>query len=159
MLVCLETHFAVFLVDEKAREFEQVLEMRAIAAARKMGVTHLLAIDDDELLYCSAKGGSNGKVGPFVGKVTQEFVDDENFINAVTFGDGAARLSLYAKRKVLDDTRIQVSFVETGLQVFGKELFRKSLNGKGVWKQQYVTETADFRAMLTPSIFVLRKVA
>jgi len=33
--------------------------------------------------YCTAPGGSNGKVGPFVGQVTQEFLNEVDFINAV----------------------------------------------------------------------------
>ena len=60
-----------------------------------------------ELLYCSAKGGSNGKVGPFVGSVTQSFIDDIKFINAVSFFGGAVKLSLFAERKILDDAKIQ----------------------------------------------------
>ena len=76
-----------------------------------------------DLAYSSAKGGSNGKVGPFVGKVTQEFVDGLRFINAVTLGP--AKISLYAEREVLDDERIRVTFKETGVSLFGKELVRK----------------------------------
>lgn len=110
-----------------------------------------------ELLYCSAKGGSNGKVGPLVGKVTQTFVDDTQFINAVSFFGDAVRLSLYATREVLDDTRIRVTFQETGVQLWGTELFRKTITGSGVWKQKYVSESGDLRVMLTPSVFVLRR--
>lgn len=110
-----------------------------------------------ELLYCSSKGGSSGKVGPFVGKVTQTFVDDLNFINAASFFDDWVRLSLYATRDVIDDTRIRVSFKQTTLQLFGTEVFRKDITGSGVWEQQFVSESADLRVMLTPSIFVLRK--
>ena len=36
-----------------------------------------------DLLYSMSKGGSNGKVGPFVGSVTQIIVDETNFINQV----------------------------------------------------------------------------
>jgi hypothetical protein len=108
-----------------------------------------------DLLFCTAPGGSNGKVGPFVGTVTQQFLDGDNFINAVELFGGSVKVSLYAQRKVIADDRIQVTFKETGVQVFGNELFRKELNGNGVWKQRYVDD--DLRVMNTPSIFVLRK--
>ena len=108
-----------------------------------------------DLLFSTAKGGSNGKVGPFVGKVTQTFVDELNFINAVELFGGAVKISLFAEREVLDDTRIRVTFRETAAQAFGKELFRKSITGSGVWKQRFVDD--DLRVMMTPSIFILRK--
>ena len=108
-----------------------------------------------DLVYTSAKGGSNGKVGPFVGAVTQTFVDDRSFINAVDFFGGAVKLSLYAEREIIDDERIRVKFRETGVQVFGNEIVRKKMNGAGVWKQRYVDD--EIRIMNTPSVFILRK--
>lgn len=107
-----------------------------------------------DLLYSTAPGGSNGKVGPFIGKVTQEFVDEINFINAVELF-GAFKLSLYAKRKVIDGRRIQVTFEQTGVQLFGVEVFRKDINGSGVWSQRYVDDS--LRVMNTPSLFVLQR--
>ena len=96
-------------------------------------------------------------MGPFVGKVTQTFVDELNFINAVELFGGAVKISLFAEREVLDDTKIRVTFRETAAQAFGKELFRKSITGSGVWKQRFVDD--DLRVMMTPSIFILRKQA
>ncbi|CAE8621413.1 unnamed protein product [Polarella glacialis] len=61
-----------------------------------------------ELLYSTAPGGSNGKVGPFIGSVTQTFVDDLRFVNAVELF-GALKVSLEAEREVLDDSRIQAA--------------------------------------------------
>lgn len=110
-----------------------------------------------DLLFCTAKGGSNGKVGPFVGKVTQTFVDELRFINAVELFGGAVKISLFAEREVLDDTRIRVTFREMAAQLFGNELTRKSIEGSGVWKQRFVDD--ELRVMMTPSIFILRKQA
>jgi len=107
-----------------------------------------------DLLYCTAPGGSSGKVGPFVGKVTQTFMNGVEFINAVELF-GAAKLSLYAERKVLDDKRIRVTFKQTAVSIFGTEVFRKDIEGSGVWQQRYVDDT--LRVMNTPSIFVLQK--
>ena len=108
-----------------------------------------------DLVFCTAKGGSNGKVGPFVGKVTQTFVDETNFINAVALFGGAVKISLFAEREVLDDDKIRVTFKETAGACFGKQLFRKEIQGSGVWKQRFVDD--ELRVMNTPSIFVLRK--
>lgn len=39
-----------------------------------------------DLLFCTAPGGSSGKLGPLVGAVQQIFVDETRFVNAVTLG-------------------------------------------------------------------------
>jgi len=106
-----------------------------------------------DLVYCTAPGSSSGKVGPFVGDVTQTFVDDLRFVNAVELGP--LRVALEAERKIVDDDKIQVTFREMAFSLFGQELFRKPLKGQGVWEQRYVDE--NLRVMNTPSLFVLRK--
>ena len=108
-----------------------------------------------ELLWSMAKGGSNGKVGPFVGSVTQEIVDEENFINAVKLGP--LKIALSATREVLDDQRIRVKFVSTSVKLFGKQLLDKPTKGQGVWEQIAVNDDASLRVMNTPSLFVLRR--
>jgi len=106
-----------------------------------------------ELAYSTNEGGSSGKLGPFVGDVTQTFLDDRRFINAVELGP--LRVALEAEREVVDDTRIRVSFREMAFSLLGMELFRKPAKGKGVWEQCYVD--SNLRVMKTPSVFVLRK--
>lgn len=106
-----------------------------------------------ELAYCTSQGGSGGKLGPFVGDVTQTFLDDRRFINAVELGP--LRVALEAERDVLSDTSIQVSFTEMAFSLLGMELFRKPAKGKGVWEQCYVD--SNLRVMKAPSVFVLRK--
>lgn len=107
-----------------------------------------------DLLYCTAPGGSNGRVGPFVGQVSQKFLNELRFNNEVELF-GAVKISLEAERQVTDDLRIKVTFKELAFSLFGTELFRKTITGAGVWKQRYVDE--DLRVMDTPSLFVLRK--
>merc|ERR1712115_114104 len=107
-----------------------------------------------------AKGGSNGKVGPLTGKVCQIILDETNFINQVSLLGGALVVSLYAKREILDDHRIKVSFVETAFKLFGKEVKRQATKGQGVWKQLFVETGADgrsagLRVMRAPSLFIL----
>jgi len=106
-----------------------------------------------ELAYCTNQGGSSGKLGPFVGDVTQTFLDDCRFINAVELGP--LRVALEAEWDVVNDTRIRVSFREMAFSLLGMELFRKPAKGKGVWEQCYVD--SNLRVMKTPSVFVLRK--
>ena len=65
------------------------------------------------------------------------------------------KISLFAEREVLDDDKIRVTFKETAGACFGKQLFRKEIQGSGVWKQRFVDD--ELRVMNTPSIFVLRK--
>ena len=114
-----------------------------------------------DLLYSMAKGGSNGKVGPFVGRVSQIILDDKAFINQVELFGGFVTIQLHAEREVLDDDRIRVSFVETAFHIYGAAFPRKATAGQGVWKQLYVEPGADgtaaFRVMNTPSLFVLQR--
>ena len=114
-----------------------------------------------DLLYSMAKGGSNGKVGPFVGAVSQIIVNDQDFINQVSLFGGALVVQLHAKREVIGDNAIRVEFVETVFSLFGNEVKRQPTSGKGVWKQLFVQRGADgsaaLRVMRTPSLFVLRQ--
>jgi len=107
-----------------------------------------------DLVYCTAPGGSSGKVGPLVGAVTQTFVDDTRFINAVELL-GALKVSLEAEREIMDDTSIKVTFKEMAFALLGVEVFRKPAKGSGVWQQRYVD--SELRVMNTPSLFVLRR--
>jgi len=113
------------------------------------------------LMYSDAPGNSSGKLaGPFYGKVTQEFVDDTIFINAVEFGP--LKIALQAEREILSDTKIRVKFVETTIELFGIELVKKETSGAGTWEYLYsgILENKDgtskrIRIMNTPSLFVL----
>jgi len=136
------------LVQEKVEAAASALEASCPAQPSK---TKLSGVWD--LQYCTAEGSSNGKIGPFVGDVTQTFVDDVRFVNAVEFGP--LRVALQAEREIMDDQQIRVKFKETVFSIFGLELFRKPTQGSGVWTQRFVD--AGLRVMNTPSLFVLRK--
>ena len=118
-----------------------------------------------------AKGGSNGKVGPFVGKVNQIFVDDTNFINQVTLGP--LKVELLATREILDDKRVRVTFKKTRFNLFGNTLketetkvrgFLKVvkymtltlLQGSGVWTIKFFED--GLRIMDTPSLFIIKAI-
>lgn len=107
-----------------------------------------------DLLYCTAQGASSGKLGPLVGNVTQTFVDDVKFVNAVEFL-GVLKVALQAEREVIDENSIRVSFKKTVFSILGQEVFSTPSTGSGVWEQRYVD--SDLRIMNTPSVFVLRR--
>ena len=68
-------------------------------------------------------------------------MDETGFINQVElFGGALTNSQLHAKREVIDDDRIRVSFVETVFMLFGIELKRSPAKGQGVWEQVYVSE-------------------
>lgn len=114
-----------------------------------------------ELVYSTSPGGSSGAIGPFVGKVTQTFVDDEKFINSVELGP--VRIELNAVRSVLDGLRIRVKFEETIIKLFGLEVSRSPSKGQGLWKTLYAGEVQRngdrrlLRVMETPSLFIIQK--
>ncbi|GMH97661.1 hypothetical protein TrST_g10696 [Triparma strigata] len=105
-----------------------------------------------ELLFSMAKGGSNGKVGPFVGKVNQIFVDDTNFINQVTLGP--LKVELLATREILDDKRVRVTFKKTRFNLFGNTLKETETKGSGVWTIKFFED--GLRIMDTPSLFIIK---
>jgi hypothetical protein len=116
------------------------------------------------LVYSAAPGGSSGKVGPVVGKVTQVFEGDEIFYNRVELGP--LMISLKAKREIKSNTAIKVTFLQTTFFLFGQKVMQQELPGTsgGIWKVKFVGKIRDgngneklVRVMETPSLFVLEQ--
>ena len=85
---------------------------------------------EHKLIYSAAPGASSGRVfGNVVGKVSQFFEDDEIFYNRVNFGP--LQISLRAKREIMNDTTIKVSFLQTSFNLFGKTLKQGDVGGGG----------------------------
>ena len=115
-----------------------------------------------ELLYSAAPGGSSGAIGPFVGKVSQLFVNENIFKNIVNLGPLEVKLT--AERKVLDDSRIRVKFIETRVKLFSVEVLNKETKGQGVWQTLFSGVINDndgnpmlLRIMKTPSLFIIKQ--
>ena len=108
---------------------------------------------EHSLVFTTVAGGSSGKIGPFVGDVTQTFIDDVRFENAVALGP--LRLALQARRTPKDGQTYRVDFESLGVELFGFKLFEKAMGGGGAWKLRYVDD--DLRIMDTPSLFVLKR--
>ena len=115
------------------------------------------------LIYSAAPGGSSGKLlGPIHGRVTQEFVDETVFINAVELGP--LKISLQAERKAKTDEICTVSFRKSVVELFGKKVVEKDIGDGGSWKYIFAGEATDpetnqpvyVRVMETPSLFLLK---
>ena len=116
------------------------------------------------LVHTHSQGASSGAIGPYiVGKVTQEFADGAKFINAVQVGP--LKISLFARRKTMDNNRVRVTFEESTVQLLGLEISRSEAKGQGVWKYLFVGEFYDekvketklIRIIEAPSLFVLEQ--
>eukprot|EP00441_Pelagodinium_beii_P001812 CAMPEP_0197692520 /NCGR_PEP_ID=MMETSP1338-20131121/111218_1 /TAXON_ID=43686 ORGANISM="Pelagodinium beii, Strain RCC1491" /NCGR_SAMPLE_ID=MMETSP1338 /ASSEMBLY_ACC=CAM_ASM_000754 /LENGTH=353 /DNA_ID=CAMNT_0043275189 /DNA_START=91 /DNA_END=1148 /DNA_ORIENTATION=- len=116
-------------VQEKVEAAAAALSVSSPPRAARLPLTGVW-----DLLYCTAPGGSNGKVGPLVGDVTQTFLDDVRFVNAVQLGP--LRVALEAEREVIGDDKIKVTFKEMAFSLLGVEFFRKAAKGQGVWEQR-----------------------
>lgn len=114
------------------------------------------------LVYSASSGGSSGMLGPFTGRVTQSFIDEKQFINAVTLGPLC--IKIYADREVLSDgQRIRLKFRKTTVEIGGFQIIRKELKSSGIWKCKFVEVVGEgqnkrlLRIMETPSLFVIEQ--
>jgi hypothetical protein len=114
------------------------------------------------LVYSAAPGGSSGKIGPFSGRVTQEFINDITFINSVELGP--LKIALTAERIIKNDDTIKVNFKYTTIYLLGQKIIEKETGGGGVWKYIFAGTLQDtdgttklIRVMQTPSLFILEQ--
>jgi hypothetical protein len=117
------------------------------------------------LVYSANPGPPSGRlVGPFYGKVTQTFWDDnETYINTVQAGP--LEISFRAEKKTKDDWTNVVFFRRSTFKLFGQTIVEKDINLKGgQWKYLFSGKVRDsdgltkiIRVMETPSLFVLEQ--
>jgi hypothetical protein len=90
-------------------------------------------------LYTNTTGGSSGKLGPFVGDVTQTFEGIRDldamgfsrrgvFTNAAQFGP--LRTALRARCEAKTERRLSIVFEELAVSLFGFELQRKPFQAR-----------------------------
>lgn len=115
-----------------------------------------------DLVYSAAPGGSSGKIGPFSGKVIQDFVDDKTFINAVEIGP--VKIALTVERKIRDAATIEVFFKRTTISLFNQKIIENETRGGGIWKYIFAGTIRDndgttkfIRIMQTPSLFIIEQ--
>ena len=157
------------IVTRLKQQLEQERNMRG---STKCNYTDIPLVGVHDLIYSAAQGGSSGKIGPyFYGKVTQTFVNQTTFINAVDFGP--LNIAFTATRQVKDNATFIVRFHSTTVSVFGIPLIEKSIRGTGgVWKIIYTGIVNDstnivaedgqpkrilLRIMETPSLFIIEQ--
>lgn len=110
------------------------------------------------LLYTDSGGNSSGKIGPFVGRVTQVFAPapgEGRYRNVVEIGPLVVELSAVAEE--LQPDKLKVTFLDTAALAFGKELVRKSFpEGRaGTWRMAYVGEEVRVLYTNQGNVFVL----
>ena len=158
---CSAGQIGVKATEEEQAEIDECVQKLTSVAGEQNDAAYFPLTGDHDLLYSMSAGGSSGAIGPFVGKVTQKFVDDEQFINGVKLGP--LSVELLAIRNILDGTRIRVKFQETTIKLFGFEVSRSETKGAGVWKNLYVSEIERdgdkrlLRVMETPSLFIIQQ--
>jgi len=100
------------------------------------------------LEFTTTKESSAGKIGPFLGTVTQEVkVSEDLYTNNVRFGP--LSLTLGANWNVLDDQNWRVNFVDIVVKLFGLELKRIAFPPErgGFWRMTYTDN--DLRVLWT----------
>ena len=83
-----------------------------------------------DLLYSDSPGNSSGKLGPFVGRVTQRFSDERGsgkYENVVRLGPLTLSLAAVAAPVSSDEKNesLRVTFVDLAVDVFGKRALNK----------------------------------
>ncbi|CEL91638.1 unnamed protein product [Vitrella brassicaformis CCMP3155] len=121
------------------------------------------------LVYTTTPGSSAGKLGPFVGDVTQMIdMDSDVYINYVDIGPVQAFLE--ASWDVLGPNRWRVKFQNIGFRVFGIPLAKNELKNVGDWRMTYLDD--DYRILwargsrqqpdasaMPENVYVLRRVS
>jgi len=135
---------------ERIAEALAALEGQA-AAVERPATEDAAALDGVwTLMYTTSSGPSAGLVGPFLGEVTQDIdIPSGEYINFVSFGDGALRLALRATWKPLSDKDWRVVFLDIGPELFGSKLFAVDFppDRGGTWAMSYTDE--DLRIVWT----------
>jgi hypothetical protein len=103
-----------------------------------------------KLVYTDSTGNSSGKLGPLVGRVTQEFsADGKSYANVVSVGPLVVRLDAsYAPKSA---TRLAVQFEAISVSLGGLLLLRKPFEApkpRGSWDMRF--SDADTRVLIVP---------
>lgn len=114
------------------------------------------------LLYTDSKGSSSGRLGPLVGRVTQEFAPDgPAYTNVVSLGPLSARLE--ASFAAAGDRALAVQFESIGLRLGGLQLLQKPFPApkpRGTWELLFSDgQWRVLRIAETGNVFILERIA
>jgi hypothetical protein len=117
-----------------------------------------------ELTYSDSAGNSSGKLGPFVGIVTQEFEVDKNsgrYRNVVTLGPLVLSLAAVAEAlaKSKKNESLKVTFVDLTVTIFGNQVLKKPFdaNRSGTWRMAYASDEVRVLYTNQGNVFVLTR--
>lgn len=120
------------------------------------------------LAYTNAKGGSNGKIGPVQGRVSQIFAVNPRpdgaiaFVNSVEIA-GLVEIALDAvacerpKAAARGGSVVDVEFIKTTFKLAGIPLWNVSTAGKGYWEIIYSSSSVRIFTTNVGSLFILCK--
>ena len=123
-----------------------------------------LAATNWDLVYSDSSGNSSGKLGPFVGRVSQRFRDaprSGEYENIVRLGP--LTLSLAAVAEPLEtnaaNASLRVTFVALPVDAFGKRVLRKPFPPRrsGTWRMAYASDAIRVLYTNQGNVFVLTR--
>eukprot|EP01038_Epipyxis_sp_PR26KG_P005483 gene5483-7592_t len=98
-----------------------------------------------DLIYTTNNGSSAGKIGPFIGKVTQDIKFSNKLYenNVELINENLFKASLVATWEELKSAnKWKVQFQTIQFKLFGIPIVNKSLNGTtGIWRLSYIDDT------------------
>ena len=118
-----------------------------------------------DLLYSDSAGNSSGKLGPFVGRVTQRFSDERGsgkYANVVRLGPLTLSLAAVAAPVEKSDEKnesLRVTFVDLAVDVFGKRALNKPFppGRAGTWRMAYASDAIRVLYTNQGNVFVLTR--
>ena len=118
-----------------------------------------------DLLYSDSAGNSSGKLGPFVGRVTQRFSDERGsgkYENVVRLGPLTLSLAAVAAPVEKSDEKnesLRVTFVDLAVDVFGKRALNKPFppGRAGTWRMAYASDAIRVLYTNQGNVFVLTR--
>ena len=125
----------------EAAELEEIIGMLERQNPTQAPAESALMDGSWRLLYTSTKGGSAGKLGPFVGKVKQVMDHGAGtYCNVLQLR--GVRATLAAHWDVVDPSTWKVIFDSISFRVLGKQLVKKPFppSQTGIWRMTYLDE-------------------
>ena len=120
-----------------------------------------------DLLYSDSPGNSSGKLGPFVGRVTQRFSDERGsgkYENVVRLGPLTLSLAAVAapvssEKSDEKNESLRVTFVDLAVDVFGKRALNKPFppGRAGTWRMAYASDAIRVLYTNQGNVFVLTR--
>lgn len=153
----------ISIVDTKKTEIlKLVTNLEKKCMESKLTSSRL--IDGDwNLLFTTNTGSSAGKLGPFVGRVSQKIsLNEKKYYNNVNL-NGIFEGSLLATWDNVDSKKWNVKFKQIEFKLFGLSVLKKELTAEGIWRMSYID--SDFRILyaqggknaVSENIYILAK--